>query len=92
MKYNSCPNCNSIDFNPNPRCSGSKICNFCGAHFGFVLRKDISKDVIQLAFIGGNDPEDIFYFDFFIVDARNGEGYRTHGWADKDSRKVVQFG
>lgn len=70
--------------------SGVNECPNCGAVFGQCYKGDSSRIVLPY-WAESNVPMDqTFYFDLTTLGSAGVE--RTHGWADKVSRKIVQIG
>ena len=90
--YSSCPCCS--DTNRKNYVQGTRAmagiyeCLGCGGVYGDGTRSTLSQ-IVTLAFHKGQEnPDNMQYFDFTFTDDRN----RVHGWFDRDSRQVVQFG
>lgn len=67
-----------------------KRCAKCGAEFGTCYLGDSYSVVLPYWHEGEDDPSQWFYFDLECVGSRGVE--RRHGWAHRETRKIVQVG
>jgi len=89
-----------------PGCSGSGVltddpqvlrCQSCGGIFTDPNFPIIGEAAIQfvayhLPMLANAGPDGSFYFDLDILRPSDGGRTRIHGWADKATKRVVQFG
>lgn len=87
MSDDECPACSGQGV-PEGTYPGLYTCSQCGGIFGELPSWDAASKYIDIQDTLGveSSPEDLRYFDFFI----NGE--RTHGWYDRKTKRVVQWG
>lgn len=89
-----CPACSNKRGNKNYDDSIGMVqvyrCKKCGAVFGSCYKGDSFKVVKPFWHQGEAQPEDLFYYDLEVLGSAGVE--RSHGWAHKETRRIVQTG
>lgn len=90
-----------------PGCSGAGVltddpqvlrCERCGGVFtnprfqGIIMEQAIRFVAVHQPMLANAGTDGAFYFDLFIVRPSDGGQQRMHGWADKATKRVVQWG
>lgn len=90
----ACPACSSTESHEE-KPGGVFTCDHCGGVFGGTEERPLSERTVR-RFVKDEwadrpDFEAARYFDFVYL-GRDGRVDRTHGWADRYTRKIVQTG
>lgn len=85
-----CPGCGGERHAAHP-VPGLYRCLTCGGIHGTCYRGEARQVVADAWHEGPADPEDTFYFDLTILGG-DGQVERSHGWAHKTTRRIVQIG
>jgi hypothetical protein len=88
----TCPGCNGAGINDFTDPSGDVLrCTGCGGLFTVhPISRDKAAGLVKInepMLANSNQP---FYFDFVVE--REGHPDRIHGWADQQTKQVVQWG
>ncbi len=90
-----CPACSSTAMHEEQP-GGVYTCDACGAVFGGTSDSPLSERTVRrfvkAEWADGPDSGAARYFDFVYIGDRSGCVDRTHGWADRYTKKIVQTG
>lgn len=87
----ACPGCGSRGAQRS-RVRGIWQCDRCGGLISFApISYNAARQVVHLSEMQADCAEPQ-YFDLAIRERGTGTTYRTHGWFDPQTKKVVQFG
>ena len=92
MIYDTCPACSHPESTPHASLANVQTCNACGGIFG-TLHVFETREVVDInaPMLANAEPEDMQYFDLMQIGSST-EDRRIHGWMQKSTHAVVQWG
>ena len=91
MDYANCPACSHTESTPHENLADVVTCDRCGGIYGTCYVCDTRKVVdVNAPMVANAEPEDMQYFDLVQLGSQGTR--RIHGWIQKSTHAVVQWG